>query len=131
MIHRAPFGSLERFIGVLIEHNGGNFPTWLAPVQVMVLPISHDFNEYGQSVLEELRGAGLRAELDDRNEKVGYRIRSAEMQKVPYMLVVGRKEVEDKLVAVRRHGQGAQETVAIETIIDRIEAEIAEELSRE
>lgn len=130
MIHRAPFGSLERFIGVLIEHCGGNFPTWLTPVQVTVLPIGHDYNDYAQTVAERLRREGFRADVDQRNEKIGYRIRSAEIQKVPYMLVVGGKEAEDELVAVRRHGHGVQETVPVEDFIETLHAEIDAELAR-
>ncbi len=124
MIHRAPFGSLERFIGVLIEHCGGNFPTWLAPVQVMVLPIAQDLYSYAETIKGKLLKAGLRAEGDFRNEKIGRKIRDAETQKVPYMLILGKKEVEEKTVAVRQHGKGAQETVPLEAFISRIQQEI-------
>ena len=106
MIHRAPFGSLERFVGVLIEHCGGNFPAWLAPVQVQVLPVGQTFNEYAEDVTAELREAGFRVECDVRHEKIGYKIRSAEVQKVPYMLIVGQREMDGKSVSVRRHGEG-------------------------
>jgi threonyl-tRNA synthetase len=106
MIHRAPFGSLERFIGVLIEHCGGNFPTWLAPVQVSVLPVGQDFEPYAEEIAATLKRAGIRVETDLRNEKVGYKIRAAEMQKVPYMLVLGARERESGGVSVRRHGEG-------------------------
>ncbi len=106
MIHRAPFGSLERFIGVLIEHCGGNFPTWLAPVQVAVLPVGQDFENYADEVAAQLLEAGLRIETDKRNEKVSYKIRGAEVQKIPYMLVVGKREMDEGTVAVRRHGEG-------------------------
>ena len=106
MIHRAPFGSLERFIGVLIEHTGGNFPLWLAPTQVKVLPITDDQNDYAESVADTLRQSGLRVETDTRSEKVGRKIRDAEVEKVPVMLVVGRKEAEAGTVSVRRHGLG-------------------------
>ncbi|MFT4605419.1 MAG: threonyl-tRNA synthetase, partial [Rhodothermales bacterium] len=106
MIHRAPFGSLERFIGVLIEHCGGNFPTWLAPVQAAVLPVGQDFEAYAKKIEAHLKDAGIRVETDLRNEKVGYKIRGAEMQKVPYMLVVGAREMESGAVSVRRHGEG-------------------------
>jgi threonyl-tRNA synthetase len=101
MIHRAMLGSLERFIGILIEHTGGAFPVWLAPVQAVILPVSEKFAEYGETVREQLTAAGLRAELDTRNEKLGYRIREAQVQKVPYMLVVGAKEEEGGQVSVR------------------------------
>lgn len=131
MIHRAPFGSLERFIGVLIEHCGGNFPTWLAPVQVTTIPVGQDFEAYAEEVTAKLQAAGLRAETDLRNEKVGYKIRSAEVQKVPYMLVVGQREVAGGSVAVRKHGEGAQDTLAVDDFIAHIQAEIAEQTQRQ
>lgn len=106
MIHRAPFGSLERFIAVLIEHCGGNFPTWLAPVQVVVIPVGQDFEDYATSVREILMDAQIRVDIDLRNEKVGYKIRHSEMQKIPYMLVVGQRERENGTVSVRKHGAG-------------------------
>lgn len=124
MIHRAPFGSLERFIGVLIEHCGGNFPVWLAPVQVKVLPIADDQNAYAESVRARLVQAGLRAEVDRRSEKVGRKIRDAEVEKVPYMLVVGRKEAEAGTVAVRRHGAGDQGTRPLDAFTDALLAEV-------
>jgi threonyl-tRNA synthetase len=106
MIHRAPFGSLERFVAVLIEHCAGNFPLWLAPEQIAVLPISERFNEYGQKVLDTLKNSDIRGFLDDRNEKIGRKIRDAEVSKVPFMLLVGEKEALDGKVAVRKHGEG-------------------------
>jgi len=106
MIHRALLGSLERFFGVLIEHYAGNFPLWLAPVQVAVMNISEDNLEYAGKVYKTLFRKGFRAILDDRNEKIGYKIRDAENQKIPYMLIIGRREEEEGLVAVRRHGEG-------------------------
>ncbi len=106
MIHRAPFGSLERFIAVLIEHCAGNFPVWLAPEQIAVLPISERFNEYGQKVLDILKERDIRGFLDDRNEKIGRKIRDAEVSKVPFMLLVGEKEAFEDKVAVRKHGEG-------------------------
>jgi threonyl-tRNA synthetase len=106
MIHRALLGSLERFFGVLIEHYGGAFPLWLAPVQAVVMPIAERHQEYARKVTDELRGFGLRVHLDDRSEKTGYKIREAQMQKVPYMLVVGDKEVEAGSVAVRHRKVG-------------------------
>lgn len=106
MIHRAPFGSMERFVAVLIEHCAGNFPLWLAPEQIAVLPISERFNEYGQKVLDMLKESEIRGFLDDRNEKIGRKIRDAEVNKVPFMLLVGEKEAQDNKVAVRRHGEG-------------------------
>lgn len=106
MIHRAPFGSLERFVAVLIEHCAGNFPLWLAPEQIAVLPISERFNEYGQKVLDTLKNSDIRGFLDDRNEKIGRKIRDSEVSKVPFMLLVGEKEVLEGKVAVRKHGEG-------------------------
>ena len=102
MIHRALMGSLERFFGVLIEHYAGAFPTWLAPVQALVMTITDKQIAYADGVLDKLRKAGIRAEIDKRNEKIGYKIREAQMQKVPYMLVVGDKEMENEGVAVRK-----------------------------
>jgi threonyl-tRNA synthetase len=117
MIHRAPFGSLERFIGVLIEHYAGNFPFWLAPVQVRILPISEHYLEYGAEVNARLVAAGFRSELDEANEKIGYKIREAEMQKVPYMLIVGEKERDAGSVSVRVHGEGDRGMETIENLI--------------
>ncbi len=130
MIHRAPFGSLERFIGVLIEHCGGNFPTWLAPVQVAVLPVGQDFEDYAEQVGAKLRRAGFRVEVDARNEKVGYKIRSAELQKIPYMLVVGARERERGTVAVRRHGEGDQGALPLEAFTAQVQEEIDRQLQR-
>lgn len=106
VIHRAPFGSMERFMGVLIEHFAGEFPLWLAPLQAVVLPITDQHLEYAQTVFQQLKAAGIRCELDDRNEKVGYKIRDWETKKVPYMLVVGEKEKEANTVSVRQHKKG-------------------------
>ena len=124
MIHRAPFGSLERFIGVLIEHCGGKFPTWLAPVQVKVLPIGQDFNAYAEDVTRRLKEAGYRAEVDVRHEKVGYKIRGAELQKIPYMLVVGQNEMDADSVSVRRHGEGDQGVERVDAFIELMKTEI-------
>ena len=129
MIHRAPFGSLERFVGVLIEHCGGNFPTWLAPVQVAVLPIGQDFNGYAREVAEQLRTAGLRVDVDESDDTVGYKIRQAETQKIPYMLVVGGREEEEGTVAVREHGEGQQDVVPVQAFLDRIQSEIQEAIT--
>ena len=133
MIHRAPFGSLERFVGVMLEHTGGNLPLWLAPVQVRVLPITDHQNEYAAGVAERLREAGLRVEVDTRSEKTGRKIRDAEVEKIPVMLIVGRNEAEAGTVSVRRHGlgddsdQGARELPALR---DALLAEIARGLGR-
>jgi len=106
MIHRALFGSMERFFGVLIEHYGGAFPLWLAPVQVAVLPITDRVNEYAEEVVRELRAAGIRVESNLRSEKIGAKIRDAQLQKIPFMLVLGDREMEQKVVAVRERAQG-------------------------
>jgi threonyl-tRNA synthetase len=106
MIHRALFGSMERFFGVLIEHYAGAFPLWLAPVQVAVLPITDRINEYAEEVGRELRAAGMRVEMNLRSEKIGAKIRDAQLQKVPFMLVLGDREVEQKAVAVRERASG-------------------------
>lgn len=124
MIHRAIMGTLERFIGILVEHFAGAFPVWLAPVQVRVLPIGSDHVAYAAKVREELVKAGIRAELDDRNEKIGYKIRDAQVQKVPYMLVVGSKEVEAGTVAVRHRRAGDQGSMPLAAFIERIRHEI-------
>ncbi|NNF04048.1 MAG: threonine--tRNA ligase [Rhodothermales bacterium] len=123
MIHRAPFGSLERFVGILIEHTGGNFPTWLAPVQVAVLPVSQDFDEYAREVASRLQTDGYRVETDLRNEKVGYKIREAEVQKIPYMLIVGEREMESGSVAVRRHGEGDLGQQSVADFLERLRGE--------
>jgi threonyl-tRNA synthetase len=114
MIHRAAFGSYERFIGIMIEHYGGEFPLWLAPVQAIVLPISDPFNEYGSSVRDTLQRAGLRVEIDERSESIGKKIREAELRKIPRMLIVGEREVEEGKVAVREHGKGDTGSISVE-----------------
>nr|WP_317283589.1 threonine--tRNA ligase [uncultured Sellimonas sp.] len=131
MIHRVVFGSIERFIGILIEHFAGAFPTWLAPVQVKVLPISDKHLEYGQKVFEALKNAGIRAEIDTRAEKIGYKIREAQMQKIPYMLVVGAKEEEENLVSVRSRFAGDEGQKELGQFMDEIKAEIAQRIKRE
>lgn len=125
MIHRAPFGSLERFIAVLIEHCAGNFPLWLAPDQIAVLPISERFNDYAELVFNKLKEQDIRGLLDDRDEKIGRKIRDAETQKIPYMLIVGEKEVADNLVAIRRHGKGDQGSVKLDDFIATFRTECA------
>lgn len=122
MIHRAPFGSLERFIGVLIEHYAGNFPFWLAPVQAIVLPLSENFLDYAVEVCNDLKARGFRVEVDERNEKLGYKIREAELQKVPFMLIVGEKERAAGGASVRVHGEGDRGL----TTLDSIAADFAE-----
>ncbi len=124
MIHRAPFGSLERFIGVLIEHCGGNFPVWLAPVQAKVLSITDEFNDYAKEVAGKLRANDLRVEADTRSEKIGYKIRDAETHKIPYMLVVGGREAEEGTVAVRRHGDGRKGAMTVSEFLNHVNEEI-------
>jgi threonyl-tRNA synthetase len=124
IIHRAPLGTHERFIGFLLEHYAGKFPTWLAPLQVKILPISDKFMDYGEAVLQKLRAAGIRAEIDDRNEKIGKKIRDTELAKVPYMLVFGEKEIENNAVAVRKQGLGDQGVKNLEEFIDNLVIEI-------
>ena len=131
MIHRVAFGSIERFIGILIEHFAGAFPTWLAPVQVKVLPISDKHLEYGQKVLETLNAAGIRSEIDTRAEKIGYKIREAQMQKIPYMLVVGAKEEEENLVSVRSRFAGDEGQKSLDAFVASVAEEIATRERRE
>ncbi len=126
IIHRAPLGTHERFIGFLLEHFAGRFPTWLAPLQVKVLPISDKFIDYAKTVLQQLKNADIRAEIDDRPEKIGKKIRDTELLKVPYMLVVGEKEVNEKKVAVRRHGQGDLGTKEVDQFTNELVSEIKE-----
>ena len=126
MIHRVVFGSIERFIGVIIEHFGGKFPTWLAPVQVRLLPITDRNNDYTDKVLEQLKAAGIRCEADKRQEKTGYKVREAQMQKIPYMLVIGDKEVEEGTVAVRRRDGNTTETMPVADFVAMVAKEIAD-----
>ena len=128
MIHRAPFGSLERFTAVLIEHTAGHFPLWLTPDQVAILPISEKFNDYAQKVRQYLDKQGVRALVDDRNEKIGRKIRDNELKRVPYMVIVGEKESAEGLVSMRKQGGGEQATMNMEEFAQRINAEVAEQL---
>lgn len=128
MIHRAPFGSLERFTAVLIEHTTGHFPLWLTPDQVAILPISEKFNDYAQKVRQYLDKQGVRALVDDRNEKIGRKIRDNELKRVPYMVIVGEKESAEGLVSMRKQGGGEQATMSMEEFAQRINAEVAEQL---
>ena len=123
MVHRALLGSMERFFGTLVEHYAGNFPVWLAPVQAIVLPISDPFMDYAQQVGQELSAGGVRCEVDDQDAKLGYKIREAETQKVPYMLIVGKDEVESGQVSVRRHGGGDLGKMRIADLVSRIQEE--------
>lgn len=125
MIHRAPFGSMERFIAVLIEHCGGNFPLWLSPTQVRILPISDKFTDYCYEVKDMLKAADIRVEIDERNEKIGRKIRDAEMDKIPFMLVIGEKEMQEKTAAVRRHGKGDLGTKSVLAFADDIRVAVS------
>lgn len=130
MIHRAPFGSLERFVAVLIEHCGGNFPLWLTPEQISILPISDKFNDYAQNVLNLLKNYDIRGLVDDRSEKIGKKIRDTEVKKIPYMLIVGEKEVESNTVSVRKHGEGDLGSMSIEAFSELVNKEINSRLAQ-
>ena len=126
MIHRAPFGSMERFVAILIEHSAGNFPLWLSPEQIAVLPISEKYAAYAQEVLERLEGQDIRGFIDHRDEKIGRKIRDAEIKKVPFMLIVGEKEQEENKVSVRKHGEGDLGGFLLSDFIDHFNEQIAE-----
>jgi threonyl-tRNA synthetase len=123
LIHRALLGSMERFAGILIEHYGGRFPLWLAPVQAVVLPVADRHNEHAAEIAVRLRSNGLRARIDERTESVGRKIRDAELSKAPYMLVVGDKETESETVSVRHHGDGDLGALGVEALVERMVAE--------
>ena len=124
MIHRAPFGSMERFVAVLLEHTAGRFPLWLAPEQAVVLPISEKFNDYARKVAATLEEMDLRVIVDDRNEKIGRKIRDNELKRIPYMLVVGEKEAEHDEVSVRKQGEGDKGTMKIATFAAHLTEEV-------
>jgi threonyl-tRNA synthetase len=126
IIHRAPLGTHERFIGFLLEHYAGNFPLWLCPVQVKVLPISDKFIDYAKTVLQDIKNADIRGEVDDRNEKIGKKIRDAELLKIPYMLVVGEKEMNEQKVSIRRHGAGDKGQKTVKDFITEAKEEIVQ-----
>ena len=126
MIHRVVYGSIERFIGILIENYAGAFPAWLAPEQVRVMPITDKFNEYAKSVVDKMEALGIRAHLDDRNEKIGYKIREGQVKKVPYMLVVGEKEATNGTVSVRSRSEGEMGAMAVDEFISKLQKEIKE-----
>ena len=130
MIHRAPFGSMERFVAVLIEHTGGKFPLWLTPTQVVVLPISDKYNEYGTEIVNQLGQLDIRAEIDDRSEKIGRKIRDNELKRIPYMLIIGEKEAENNEVSVRKQGAGDKGMMKIAKFAALIQEEIEKELSK-
>ena len=124
MIHRAPFGSMERFVAVLLEHCAGNFPLWLAPQQVAILPVSEKYHDYAASLTQLLENYDIRALVDERSEKIGRKIRDAEISKVPYMLIVGEKEQEAATVSVRRHGEGDKGSMPVSEFAAMINEEI-------
>jgi threonyl-tRNA synthetase len=130
MIHRAPFGSMERFLGILIEHFAGAFPLWLAPEQARVLPVSEKFTEYGKKVEAALRAAGFRVAGDYRPEKVGYKVREAQLEKIPYMLVVGDKEQSAGTVAVRDRTDGDLGAMSLADLLERLHKEVREKRIR-
>ena len=129
MIHRAPFGSMERFVAVLIEHTGGKFPLWLTPDQVVVLPVSEKYNDYAKKVCELLNNYDIRASIDDRNETIGKKIRENELKRIPFLLIVGEKEAESNLVSVRRQGQGDQGQMNVEDFVALVNDEVKKELN--
>lgn len=129
MIHRAPFGSLERFVAVLIEHCAGNFPLWLSPEQLAILPISEKYQDFAQEVYNKLQQEDIRGFVDNRDEKIGRKIRDAEVRKVPYMLIVGEKEQENNAVSVRKHGEGDLGSMTVDEYIQMFKSKIAETLN--
>jgi threonyl-tRNA synthetase len=128
MIHRAPFGSMERFVAVLIEHTAGKFPLWLTPDQVVVLPISEKYHDYAEKVLKFLNNSDIRTLIDTRNEKIGKKIRDNELKKIPYLLIVGEKETAEETVAVRRQGDGDKGSMKLEEFKDYITDEVRKQL---
>ena len=128
MIHRAPFGSMERFVAVLLEHCGGNFPLWLTPDQVCILPISDKYMDYSKEVLNSLKISDIRAEIDDRSEKTGRKIRDAEVRKIPFMLIVGEREAGERKISVRRHGGEDLGSMSIEEFKNLVIKEITENI---
>lgn len=126
MVHRAILGSMERFIGVLIEHYAGAFPLWLSPVQVLVLPVGENFNKYGEKILAELKNIGIRSEMDKTNETLGKKIRSGKTQKIPYILVVGEKEEKENTISVNARDKKEQEILPLQKFTEKILKEISE-----
>ncbi|MGL5347684.1 MAG: threonine--tRNA ligase, partial [Peptostreptococcaceae bacterium] len=126
MIHRVAFGSIERFIGILIEHYAGKFPVWIAPTQVRILPISDKYNDYANQVKEALFAKGIRVEIDDRAEKTGFKIREAQLQKIPYMLIVGEKEAAENTVSVRSRDKGEVGSISLDEFLSTVLKEVEE-----
>ena len=129
MIHRAPFGSMERFVAVLLEHTGGNLPLWLTPEQAVILPISEKYIDYARQAAETLNAYDIRVSVDDRNEKTGKKIRDAELNKTPYMLIVGEKEMNSNSLSVRQHGQVDLGTMPVAAFAELVNNKIKEETS--
>jgi threonyl-tRNA synthetase len=129
MIHRAPFGSMERFVAVLIEHTGGKFPLWLTPDQAVILPISEKYHDYAKKVSNLLNNYDIRTLIDERSEKIGKKIRDSELKRIPYLLIVGEKEVETNTVAVRRQGEGDKGVMGIEEFAGFISQQVENQLS--
>ena len=124
MIHRAPFGSLERFVAILLEHTGGNFPLWLMPEQVIILSVSEKYEKYAEKVSNQLKNSEIRALIDNRNETIGKKIREAQLNKYPYMLIVGEQEAAENTVSVRSRVEGDTGLLTLETFIEKIQAEV-------
>ena len=124
MIHRAPFGSMERFVAVLIEHTAGEFPLWLAPDQAVIIPISDKYQEYAEKVCQLLKNYDIRTLIDNRSEKVGKKIRDNELKKIPYLIIVGEKEETEKTISVRRHREGDLGSMTIDNFIKKVKEEI-------
>ena len=129
MLHRVIFGSIERFIGILIEHYAGAFPVWLSPVQVKILPISEKQHDYAKKVEEEMKAKGIRVKLDDRSEKIGYKIREAQLEKVPYMVIVGQKEEEENILSVRSRKDGDIGSMETNEFIEKVIKEDKEKVN--
>jgi threonyl-tRNA synthetase len=130
MIHRAPFGSMERFVAVLIEHCAGKFPLWLAPDQAIILPISEKYNAYAEKVLSLLKNLDIRVEIDDRSEKTGKKIRDAELKRIPFMIIVGEKEEGDETISVRKQGEGDLGSFSVAGFAEMINNEIEKLISK-
>jgi threonyl-tRNA synthetase len=128
MIHRAPFGSMERFVAVLIEHTSGKFPLWLTPDQFVIMPVSEKYNDFAQKVLKVLNNSDIRGFIDDRNETIGKKIRENELKRIPYLLIVGEKEEGENLVSVRKQGEGDKGAMTIEKFVETVKFEIEETL---
>jgi threonyl-tRNA synthetase len=130
MIHRAPFGSMERFVAVLIEHTAGKFPLWLVPDQAVILPISEKFNDYDYEVAKELKKRDVRVIIDDRNEKIGRKIRDNELKKIPYLLIVGDKEIEKNEISVRKQGEGDVGSMKITNFAEFLNDEVEKQMNK-